>query len=144
MLSAHTEDEYVDHAREVGAVGYVAKQISAESLTRVIHEVATGHSLCHPVKSARAASEEKRDTERGGVPRNRVRQLTFRESEVLGLMAGGLPKTQIAARLRISRASLERLFGTLMGKLSISSIANLLAYAVAFGCDENDVELVIT
>jgi DNA-binding NarL/FixJ family response regulator len=144
VLSAHTEDEYVERARAVGAVGYVAKQISAETLTWVIHEVAAGRSLCYPVTSARPAVEEKGDRERGGAPRNRSKRLTFRESEVLGLMADGLPKTQIAARLRISRASVEGHFGALMAKLSISSIANLFAYAVSFACVENDVELVIT
>jgi two-component system, NarL family, nitrate/nitrite response regulator NarL len=144
VLSAHIEDEYVERAKEVGAVGYVAKQMSAETLTWVIHEVAIGRSLCDLVKSASPAGEGKRDAERGCDAKNKSKRLTFRESEVLKLIAGGLPKTQIAARLCINSATVERHFGALMAKLSVSSIASLVAYSVAFGCVDNDVDLVIT
>jgi DNA-binding NarL/FixJ family response regulator len=144
ILSAHVDDEYSDRARAVGALGYVAKQMSAETLTWVVHEVAMGRNLCDPVKSASPESDEYGDPERGEDPRNKSRHLTFRESEVLDLMAGGCPRTQIAARLHISSTTLERHFGALMAKLCVPSIANLVAYAVASVCVENDVELIIT
>ena len=144
VLSAHVEEEYVERAKEVGAVGYVAKQMSAETLTWVIHEVAMGRGLCDPVGTGGLAGEVVGLSERSCVPKSSSRRLTFRESEVLGMMAGGVSKMQIAGRLHISGAAVERHFGALMAKLSVSSIANLVAYAVASAHVENDVELVIT
>jgi DNA-binding NarL/FixJ family response regulator len=144
VLSAHVEDEYVERAKAVGAMGYVAKQMSAETLTWVIQEVAMGRSLCDPMMSEYTAGEEGGGPECSRDPRNRTRGLTWRESEVLELMAGGVPKTQIAARLHITRTTVERHCGALMAKLSIPSIANLVAYAVASVDVENDVELIIT
>ena len=87
VLSAHVDDEYVDRAKAVGAVGYVAKQMSAESLTWVIHEVAMGRVLCDPVISADPAGRGNKEGGRGGDSRTTNKRLTFRESEVLGLIA---------------------------------------------------------
>jgi DNA-binding NarL/FixJ family response regulator len=144
VLSAHVDDGYVDRARAVGALGYVAKQMSAETLTWVIHEVAMGRSLCDPVKLEGPHCGEGGHHEHEGEPSDRSRRLTCRESEVLELMAGGCPKTKIAARLRVSSTTVERHCGALMAKLSVSSIANLVAYAAASVYVENDVELIIT
>jgi DNA-binding NarL/FixJ family response regulator len=144
VLSAHVEDEYVDRAKAVGAAGYIAKQMSAETLTWAVHEVAAGRGLCDPVGAAGPAGDTGGEPGRGGAPKGGGRRLTFRESEVLEMMAAGVSKMQIAARLRISSASVERHFEALMDKLSVSSIANLVAYALASACVENDVELVIT
>jgi DNA-binding NarL/FixJ family response regulator len=35
MLSAHVDEEYAERARELGAVGFIAKHMSAENLTWV-------------------------------------------------------------------------------------------------------------
>jgi DNA-binding NarL/FixJ family response regulator len=143
VLSAHVDEEYVDRAKAVGAVGYVAKQMSAEMLTWVIHEAAMGRSLCDPINFAGLASVARREADHS-VPRNRAKRLTFRETEVLGLMAGGLPKMKIAARLHISSTTVEKHLGALMAKLCVSSVANLVAHAAALAGVENDVDLVIT
>jgi DNA-binding NarL/FixJ family response regulator len=144
VLSAHLDDEYVDRAKAVGAVGFVAKQMSAETLTWVIHEVASGRSLCDPIRSEERAGEGENAPQHGDNPKNKGKRLTFRESEILELMAGGLPKTQIAAKLRISNTTIDKHFGALMAKLSVPSFANLVAYAVAYSFAENEVDLVIT
>jgi DNA-binding NarL/FixJ family response regulator len=144
IFSAHVGNEYSDRAREAGAVAYVAKLMSAEALTWVIHEVAMGRKLRDPVGFAKSAYEEGGDSARSGPPKSKSRRLTFRESKVLGLMAEGLPKRQVAAKLRISSSSVEKHFGALMAKLGVPSVAGLVAYASAFDFVENDVELTIT
>jgi DNA-binding NarL/FixJ family response regulator len=144
VLSAHVDDEYVERAKVVGAVGYVAKQMSEERLAGLIRDVSVGRCLCDPVRAAAPVDDEGIDPERSGVPKNKGKRLTIRESEVLELMAGGLPKSQIAARLRIRSTTVERHFGTMMSKLSLRSIAKLVAYAAASSIVENDVDLVIT
>jgi DNA-binding NarL/FixJ family response regulator len=144
VLSAHVEDEYVERAKAVGAVGYVAKQTSEKGLASLIHDVSVGRRLCDPLKSQDHTHEKNLNPERGIGSKAKATRLTFRESEVLGLMADGLLKAQISARLCISGTMVEKHFGSMMAKLSVGSIAKLVAYAVASACVENDVDLVIT
>src|SRR5476651_704558 len=42
ILSAHSDDEYIEHVTAVGAIGFLEKQTSAEILTKAIIEVAGG------------------------------------------------------------------------------------------------------
>jgi DNA-binding NarL/FixJ family response regulator len=136
VLSAHVDDEYMERAKATGAVGYIAKHMSAETLAWAIHEVAMGRNLYTPVNSPSNARE--------GSARAKGECLTSRESEILKLVAEGSPKRQIAVTLRISVAAVETLLRALMAKLSISGMTGLAKYAVASGHIENDVDLVIT
>jgi DNA-binding NarL/FixJ family response regulator len=136
ILSAHVDDEYMERAKANGAVGYIAKHMSAEILAWTIHEVAMGRNHYNPVSSPGSALE--------GSARTKGERLTSRESELLKLVAEGSPKRQIAATLRISVAVVEKLLRALMAKLSISGMTGLANYAVASGHFENDVDLVIT
>jgi len=43
MLSAHTEDVYVEESTKSGAMGYLVKQTAAESLCSAIREVQKGN-----------------------------------------------------------------------------------------------------
>jgi DNA-binding NarL/FixJ family response regulator len=144
ILSAHVDDEYVKRAREVGAVGYIAKQMSAETLTSAIREAARGGSLYNPVKSDSPFREEARRQGRIGAAKDERGQLSSRESQLLRLVGEGSRKKQIAAKLCISLAAAERLLDALMVKLDIPQIASLAAYALATGNIENDVVLTIT
>jgi DNA-binding NarL/FixJ family response regulator len=144
VLSAHVGFEYSDRARKAGAVGYVAKLISAEALSWAIHQVANGRKLRDPVVSASYIDEDGGKSERNGPPKSKNRRLTSRESDVLGLMAEGLPRMRIAAKLRVGSSSIEKSVGALMDKLGVPTVAGLVAYAAAFYYVENDVELTIT
>jgi DNA-binding NarL/FixJ family response regulator len=144
VLSAHVDEEYVERAKAVGAAGFISKQVSSESLTWVIREVAMGRYLCDPIISAGPACGEDWQLDHNGAARSRHDRLTIRESELLQLVAEGSPKRQMASKLCISLATVERLLDALMAKLSMSCIANLAAYAVACGYIESDVVLTIT
>jgi DNA-binding NarL/FixJ family response regulator len=144
ILSAHVDEEYMERAREVGAVGFVAKQVFAETLTWVIHEVAMGRRLCDPVVNRRVPRSTSNPFDPAGVARGKRKRLTARESELLQLVGEGSPKKQIAASLSVSIKTLEHHLLALMNKLSLSSFANLADYAIASGCTESNVVLTIT
>jgi DNA-binding NarL/FixJ family response regulator len=143
VLSAQTDEAYVERAMALGAVGYISKQKSAETLTWSIREVAMGRSLRHPSKAEAVLAEEGPAHEQGVAAKGNGGRLTHKESELLKLVAEGVSKKTIAARLRMTLAVLERHLAVLMAKLGIASIAKLSEYAVASGHVENDVELVI-
>src|SRR5271163_2075852 len=48
ILSAHSDDEYVERMNHAGAVGFLEKQTSAEILTKAIREVFKGNTFFSP------------------------------------------------------------------------------------------------
>ena len=48
LLSAHTDEAYIKEAVKSGAMGYLIKQTSAESVCGAIREVAKGHTFFSP------------------------------------------------------------------------------------------------
>ncbi len=52
MLSSHNEDFYIEHARALGAAGYVVKQTSAHLLPQAIREVHRKKAFFNPKHTA--------------------------------------------------------------------------------------------
>ncbi len=143
VLSAHSDDEYIERMREAGVAGFLEKQTSAEVLTKAIREVAAGRGYFSPAIARRlgAAADKPRDRE-GFVKANGSR-LTSRESEVLQLVAEGSANKQVAAELGISIKTVEKHRQHLMDKLNIHETAGLTRYAIAHGIIESSVQLTI-
>lgn len=144
ILSAHNDEEYVERTRAVGAVGFVAKQMFADTLTWVIHEVAMGRTLSNPVINAGTARGKNKADPGNGAAKDKRWPLNSRESELLLLVAEGSLKRQMAAKLRISVATVDRRLESLVAKLGVRCVANLADYAIASGYTESDVFLTIT
>jgi DNA-binding NarL/FixJ family response regulator len=60
VLSAHNDDEYIEHMAAIGAVGFLEKQASAEILPKAIREVSMGKLLFSPAIVARLTQGKKR------------------------------------------------------------------------------------
>ncbi len=143
MLSAHSDDEYVERARSFGAVGFHEKQTSAEILAEAIRAVARGRTFFTPSIALRLPPDRSNPRTREGRPKARSAGLTSRESAVLRLVTGGSPNRQVAAILGITLKSVETHLSRLMGKLKIEEIADLVPWAIAAGNIENSVQLTI-
>ncbi len=142
VLSAHSDDEYVERMREAGVAGFLEKQTSAEVLTKAIREVAAGRSYFSPSITKRLVAAGKPRSREGFVKANGSR-LTSRESEVLQLVAEGRANKQVAAELGISIKTVEKHRQHLMDKLDIHETAGLTRYAIAHGIIESSVQLTI-
>jgi DNA-binding NarL/FixJ family response regulator len=143
VLSAQVDEEYVNRAKAVGAVGYVAKQKAAETLVSAIREVAMGRNLFAPKDPDGADRGARKGDKAGGVEKEGTDALTARDSALLRLVAEGIPKKKIAARHRTTIAAIERRLEVLMAKLGIQSLAKLAIYAIAAGYVQNDIKVVI-
>jgi DNA-binding NarL/FixJ family response regulator len=143
VLSAHSEDIYVERMNAAGAVGFLEKQTSAEILTKAIREVAGGRKYYSPSIARRLQSEGSKALDRNGHRNVRGVRLTSRESEVLQLVAEGSANKQVAAELGISIKTVEKHRQHVMQKLNIHETAGLTRYAIAQGIVENSVQVTI-
>ena len=141
ILSAHSDDAYIDRALAVGAAGYLIKQTSAEILARAIREVHAGRTFFSP-SIARRLQEKKADGHTGPV-RRIVANLTARELEVIQLIAEGRANKQVAADLDISIKTVEKHRQHVMDKLKIHDTAGLTRYAIEQGIIESSTQVTI-
>jgi DNA-binding NarL/FixJ family response regulator len=143
ILSAHSDDEYIERMNAVGAVGFLEKQTSADVLTKAIREVAKGNKFFSPSIARRMSDNQNKPRDRDGLVKVNATRLTSRESEVLQLVAEGSANKQVAAALGISIKTVEKHRQHLMDKLNIHDTAGLTRYAISAGVIENSVQLTI-
>ena len=141
ILSAHSDDAYVQSATESGAMGFLLKQTSAHEVCRAVREVHQGNTFFTPSISRRRDRINPPLPGRAG--RGKAVQLTSREMEVLQLTAEGKANKETAAELGIGIKTVEKHREHLMRKLDIHDTAGLTRYAISAGIIENSVQLTI-
>jgi DNA-binding NarL/FixJ family response regulator len=140
VLSAHSDEEYVEHFLSIGVAGYVVKQNSGQILVQAIREVAGGGTFFAPSISERMQRLERTAFQRGDSSGSKRRPLTPREAQVLQLVAEGSANKQIAAELAISIKTVEKHRQQLMDKLNIHDTAGLTRHAIATGVIESSIQ----
>lgn len=143
ILSAHSDEAYIERMSTAGVAGFLEKQTSAEVLTKAIREVVKGHAYFSPSISRRMGDGPAAPRDRDGMVKPNASRLTSRESEVLQLVAEGAANKQVAAALGISIKTVEKHRQHLMDKLNIHDTAGLTRYAIAAGVIESSVQLTI-
>ena len=143
VLSAHSDEVYVEKMIEAGVAGFLEKQSSAEILTKAIHEVAKGRSFFSPAIARRLQNNPSKPRDRDGLLKANATRLTSRETEVLQLVAEGSANKQVASELGISIKTVEKHRQHLMDKLNIHDTAGLTRYAIAAGVIESSVQVTI-
>jgi DNA-binding NarL/FixJ family response regulator len=143
MLSAHSDDTYVEQAIAFGAKGFLLKQTSASDLSNAIREIEKGKTFFSPPVARRLQRKNQKSLNRKGQLKTKAVQLSSREMEVLQLIAEGAANKQIADELKISIKTVEKHREHLMQKLDIHDTASLTRYAIAAGIIESSVQLTI-
>jgi DNA-binding NarL/FixJ family response regulator len=141
VLSAYSDDAYIERLISVGAVGFLEKQTSADILAKAIREVAAGRQFFSPAIARRRELERQQPRTREGLRVANAHRLTERESEVLQLVAEGSANKQIASHLGISIKTVEKHRQHVMDKLNIHDTAGLTRFAIRMGVIECDVRL---
>ena len=127
FVTMHVDAEYVRSAFEAGASGYLLKRSAVDELEQAIRMVLAGHKYITPliakdlleVLLIPTAKKEKR--------------LTFRQREVLQLLAEGRTVKDIAVLLNISTRTVEFHKAQLMEQLGLRTTADLIKYALTHG-----------
>jgi DNA-binding NarL/FixJ family response regulator len=143
ILSAHSDDAYVEQVSVLGAAGFLLKQTSSDNLATAIREVEKGNTFFSPSISKRVRDRSRKSADRGDSA-TKGNRLSSREMEVLQLIAEGKPNKQVAAELGVSFKTVDKHRQHLMSKLDIHDVAGLTRYAIAEGIIESTVRLTIT
>ncbi|WP_159652191.1 response regulator [Vibrio atypicus] len=127
MLTMHDNREYIMKVMQVGAVGYMLKEISAEKMVQAIKTVNQGSTyFCESVTQT-LFSQEVTPAAKQPNP------LSRREEAVLKLVAQGHSSKKVAALLDISYRTVETHRQNIKHKLDLHSTAELATYAVEHG-----------
>jgi len=143
ILSAYSDDEYIDKMIAIGAAGFLIKQSSAQVLSKAIREVKKGNIFFSAEIAKRLTQKNKKTLDREGLLKKKNNRLSSREAEVLQLVAEGSANKEIAAELEISIKTVEKHRQHLMEKLNIHDTAGLTRYAISAGIIESSVQLTI-
>jgi DNA-binding NarL/FixJ family response regulator len=143
ILSAHSDDAYVENATEAGAAGFLLKQTSAHEVCHAIREIQKGKTFLGASISRRRDRLHPPTLNRSRNSNKKAVHLTSREMEVLQLIAEGKANKETAAELGIGLKTVEKHREHLMEKLDIHDTAGLTRYAISAGIIENSVQLTI-
>lgn len=132
MLAARAEPVTVRESLRAGATGYVAKDDTPLDLVAAVRAVARGERYLS-TSVQRIVVEQCLD--RAAAPREQdpVARLTGRERQILQLVAEGRNNRQIAHLLRIAPGTVDAHRRSLMEKLGVHNVAQLVRAAVAYG-----------
>ena len=143
MLSAHSDDAYVQSAIDAGAKGFLLKQTSAHDVSHAIREVYQGKTFFSPSIARHFNRLNPLLPGSSAALRPKAAKLTSREMEVLQLIAEGKANKETASELGIGIKTVEKHREHLMEKLDIHDTAGLTRYAISAGIIESSVQLTI-
>ncbi|MCG0290462.1 response regulator transcription factor [Streptomyces sp. PSAA01] len=135
VLTTFDLDEYVYEALRAGASGFLLKDASADELAHAVRVVAAGDALLAPNITKRLIGEFSRVSAAAprGPLRDRVGDLTERETEVLTLIAQGLSNAEIAARLVVAEQTVKTHVSRILFKLGLRDRTQAAVFAYETG-----------
>jgi DNA-binding NarL/FixJ family response regulator len=130
VLTSFTDDERILPAIQLGAAGYLLKNVAPAELARAVRAAHAGEALLDPTVAARlvaAVAEQRAEGPRA------ADALTRRERDVLTLIARGLSNKRIAFELGLSEKTVKAHVGHVLAKLGVSDRTQAALYAVRHG-----------
>jgi two-component system, NarL family, invasion response regulator UvrY len=127
ILSMHENEPFPTMALERGALGYLSKRGAPEELASAVRKVAGGQRyLGNSVAQHLALAHLRRD-------RDPLSLLTAREVEIFVLLARGRSVNEIAQAMNLSPKTVHAHRASVMRKLEVRGIAELVQLAVRSG-----------
>lgn len=123
MLSMHDNAEYVREGMRIGTHGYMLKDSAGDELRAAVRAVHAGGTFFSAAVVSRLSAQQ--DSTPRAAPDVLLAQLTPRERDVLFGIVDGHTNKDIAAKLGISRRTVEAHRESLMRKLDIHTVAGL-------------------
>jgi DNA-binding NarL/FixJ family response regulator len=130
ILTTFGLDDYIIAALRAGASGFLLKDAPTAELVQAVRAVAAGDAVLSPAVTRRLLDQVGRRLP-AAVTQSpaALAQLTDRERDVLGLLAGGLSNSEIARALVVSEATVKTHVSNLLGKLGLRDRVQAVIYA---------------
>ncbi|WP_236967853.1 response regulator [Microbacterium aurantiacum] len=119
MLTAYDDDEALRSAALAGASGYVLKDIRSAALVDAIRASAAGRTVQSAQALRTAAQAAAAAPVTGSAPASPDADLTYRERQVLDLIADGLTNREIGERLGLAEKTVKNYVSGLLAKLGM-------------------------
>ena len=119
VLTGYDYDEYIFNLLEMGAAGYLLKDVSGDELVGAIRAVFLGEPVLHPTVMRKLMDRCKTITPQQ--PETRTNVLSEREMEVLKLAVSGKSNKDIAESLNISLRTVQAHMRSIFNKLGVGS-----------------------
>lgn len=126
ILSQHDSWSTVQQAFEAGAMGYLVKTSSASQLLSAARTLRDGKRYVSPELEATGVRA-------GAEADSPLAALSSREREVLQLIGEGLSSREIAEKLGVAGRTAEAHRASVMGKLGIHKVTDLVRLAIREG-----------
>ena len=138
VLTAFSDDDSVFAALRAGARGYLTKNAGAGEILQALSAVRAGHAQLDPSVQRRLVEAVVSGEPPGAAgipsaPAGPPDGLTEREIEVLTEISAGLSNAEIAAKLRISGATVKSHINHLLAKTGSRDRGQLVGYAFRHG-----------
>jgi DNA-binding NarL/FixJ family response regulator len=129
ILSMHSSEEHVVRALQLGAAGYMLKDVAPEELPLALKAVMNGDTWLSSAISRTAIAEYVDRT----AHESPLDTLTARQLQVLKLIAEGHSTKDIGAQLDLSVKTIETFRAQIIERLDIHDVAGLVRYAIRQG-----------
>lgn len=125
VFTAAADPALAREAMRAGAQGFLLKNLLPMALAQAMRSVAAGHQVFAPEVTQAFIAEEPEDLLEDNA-------LSSREYDVLTLLVDGLSNPEIAARLRLSKATIKFHVSRIFLKLGVSSRAQAIVKAYTY------------
>lgn len=120
FITAHADVPTVVRAFKSGAAEFLEKPFDRQTLLERVR------------RAIRDDAEQRAQAARWADIRDRMARLSPRETQVLRMLLGGTPNKTIATKLSITERAVEMRRATMMKKLQVNSVAELVRVATEF------------
>jgi len=125
VLTTYAGDEHVLAALRAGALGYLTKDAGRLQIAQAVRAAAAGQSVLDAAVQQQLVAAASAPRAAPPLPD----ELTAREAEVLGLIAGGLSNREIAERLFVTEVTVKSHVNRLFAKIRARDRAQAVRYA---------------
>ncbi len=130
IVSVHEDSEYVLRAIQHGVIGYIPKSANALEIKHALSRVLAGEVAFPRDILARTQAEPAAVSTKPPAASFPGADLTRREAEIMVMLGGGAPVSEIADTLEISRQTVRVHLGNAIKKIGLKSREAAIRFAV--------------
>lgn len=132
-LTTFDDDADVFSALGAGALGYLLKDVSGETLVDAVRSAARGEAFLQPSITTKVVQAFSRRNSPAPTPQLLAEPLSARELEILQLLAGGATNREVAATLVLAEGTVKNHLTNIFGKLGARDRAQAVLMARDLG-----------